>query len=422
MKVLIITKNAWDDKIASGNTLSNLFKSWPDTQYFTIYCRDSVPDNKCCEIYYSISPVSIIKNLFTPGRIGNSFSLSGTINVNYKNSFEVSVKRVSKKHRLISTLLYDSLYSTRIWLNHKLKKFVHDVNPDLVFCFGVPDAFTYQMVKYVKGHLKCPVVAYYVDDHYFNRDSRWNVLHSLGKKRLRRIAEMADKRYAISQMMCNDYSKEMSLEFSLLFKGCEVKEVVHHGGNCIRIVYAGNLFYHRDIILSELASSIAVLNSKLDKKTHLDIYTSTPINEEMCVRLNIVDASTVHSAKPFEEIVQIMRCADIVLHVESFDAKQKDIVRYSFSTKITDCLQSGAMMLAIGPKDVASIDFVSNVPGAITITDLKELQKTLSLLIQDPDRINENALATNKYAKTYMSIENVRNQLQNDFVSLIKQS
>lgn len=419
MRIIIISKYAWDDRLASGNTLSNFFLGWPDTVFFTIYCRDSIPQNQCCVNYFSVSPINIVKNIITPSRIGKPFTLSGNSINDDVASTEDALKNASKRYKFAFELVHDMLYASKIWLNARLKKYISDVNPDIVFCFGVPDAFTYQMVKYVKGHLRCPIVAYYVDDHYNNKASHWNVLHKLGRKRLRDIASMADKRYAISKMMCVDYAKDMHLVFDLLFKGCDVKDIVPKSRNYIQIIYAGNLLYNRDDTLSKVVTSLLALNRELDRKAHLDIYTTTPISKEMSVKLNQEDTSSVHGAKPYKEIVQIMREADIVLHVESFDTQQTEIVRYSFSTKITDCLQSGAMTLAIGPQELASIDFISKVPGAIAVTDMNNLNNALSELLHNPELITRNALASNDYAKMNMSIDRVRHRLQNDFFSLI---
>ncbi len=34
MNILVITKAVWDDRIASGNTLSNFFEGWKFTNFY----------------------------------------------------------------------------------------------------------------------------------------------------------------------------------------------------------------------------------------------------------------------------------------------------------------------------------------------------------------------------------------------------
>lgn len=69
MNILVVTKAAWDDRIASGNTLSNFFENWKNVKFYCIYARGAMPQNRVCKEYYSISPISIIRNVFIPKKL-----------------------------------------------------------------------------------------------------------------------------------------------------------------------------------------------------------------------------------------------------------------------------------------------------------------------------------------------------------------
>jgi len=420
VRILIITKSAWDDKIAGGNTLSNFFSGWTDATFFNIFCREAKPDNYCCNYYFSVSPINIAKNIITPWRIGNQFSFYKA-NENNNGDFytEQTLSRLSKKYTNVFSTLYDAVYSTKIWLNKRIKRFLVESKPDLVFCFGVTDAFNYHLVRYIKIHHVCPIVVYFVDDVYNNSSTRLGVLESINKRRLRRLAEMANKRYAISQMMCDEYAQEMHCSFDLLYKGCEIHDILPKHNTPIRLTYAGNLLYQRDQILAKLVLAIQKLNEEQQKQVHLDIYSATSVDEVMRNQLNVDGASILHPAKPFSNIKEIMAASDIVLHVESFDENQKKMVRLSFSTKISDCIQSGAMMVAIGPKDIASIDFLTRIPGVMVVLDPNDIKSCLKGLLEGQNIIEKRARETNLYARSYMSIENVRERLQYDFNEMI---
>lgn len=423
MRILIITKYAWDDRISSGNTLTNLFSEWPDATFYTIYCRDAFPDNDCCHDYFTVSPINLLKNIFTPWNIGRRFKTDGPMRANPENTgenTEASITRLSKKHRSLS-YFYDFLYSTRLWMNKKLKRFLKEANPDIVFGFGVSDAFNLSLIKYIKRAQRVPVVSYFVDDHYKSNTRAWDIYNKNRNKRLAELAAISDKRYAISQMMCDAYSTIMHEQFELLTKGCVFCKVPVKEHSPLRMVYAGNLLFNRDKTLIALVEALSYVNKEKDPKCRLDIYSATPVSKDIRSLLNKEGVSFLHPPKPYSEITSILKDADIVLHVESFDEEQRKVVRYSFSTKITDCLQSGAMVLAIGPGDIASIDYLQRVPGVVVVTDLKELGCVLSTLLQSPQTILKNAKVANAYSKTEMSIEKVRYRLQNEFVSLIKQ-
>lgn len=170
--------------------------------------------------------------------------------------------------------------------------------------------------------------------------------------------------------------------------------------------------------MGALAKAIEKVNNGI-QKAHLDIYSGTPVNDEILSMLNIEGVSTLHKARSFEDIKQIMRESDIVLHVESFDEEQMKLVRLSFSTKITDCMQSGSMMMAIGPDAVASIDYATRLPGCVVVNNLDNLESTIRGLLDSNNTIVENAAKTNRFAKENVEINQLRNRLKSEFESLL---
>lgn len=418
MRILIITKYAWDEKIASGNTLSNFFENWADAEFFTVYCRDAIPNNKCCNVYFSISPINILKNLFTPWRIGREFRLENKRERAQENEAEKKLVKLSKSCKFFSFLYY-FLYSTRLWLNRRIKLFLKTANPDIVFGFGVPDIFNYELIKYIKQNMKVPVITYFVDNHYSENVNFWNINKIRRNKRLSELSLMSDKCYAISQRMCDTYSSIMHMDFSLLTKGCYIREIRAKNNNPLRIVYAGNLYYGREKVLINLVSILKSINQAEKHKCYLDIYTVSQLSDDIKSKLNVDGNSSLHTPKPYEEIIKIQSESDIVLYVDSFDKEQIEKVKYSFSTKITDCLQSGSMVLAIGPSSIASIDFLKKVPGVVIVTDMLDLKPILQSLVSSPSSIFEKASETNVFAGNNMAIEGVRQRMQKDFVSLI---
>ena len=300
-----------------------------------------------------------------------------------------------------------------------MKSYINEANPDLVFCFGVPDSFNYYLVRYIKNCRGIPVVSYYLDDHYKSNLPIWNIYRRIRNKRLVELAILSNRRYGITKMMCEAYSKKMGVDFKLLTKGCIVNSTSHRVNKPIRVVYAGNLLYGREKTLIQLVSVIKDINQKSGNKLFLDIFTSTTVKDEVLVQLVFEGVSSVNPPKPYSEIMEIMKQTDIVLHVESFDKSQIDYVHYSFSTKITDCMQSGAMVLAIGPAKIASMDFLSNVPGVVVITDMRDFFSTMSNLIDNPQQIIKNANETSDYAQREMSVDKIRDELHSDFSSLL---
>lgn len=229
---------------------------------------------------------------------------------------------------------------------------------------------------------------------------------------------MSDKVYGISQPMCDAYSKEFGCEVSLLHKGCELCAPRTDVNKPIEIVYAGNLMYGRDDILGKLALSLQSINTS-EIKAVLRIYTGTTITDDIDSKLNLGESSQIAGAKPYDDIKKIMKRSDVVLHVESFEPDQMKLVRYSFSTKITDCMQSGSVMMAIGPSGIASIEYSKQIPGSIVVDDLNKLEYELKGIVDNPETLVGRAKMINDYAKTHFEIGMVRSRLQNEIKLLV---
>lgn len=418
MNILIITKSAWDDRIASGNTLSNLFTGWRDAKFYCLYSRDASPNNEVCQEYYSISPISILKHFFQPKKIGKRFSVATRDSNNPTFSRETVLIDKAKRSMAISKWIYYAIYATNLWLNKSFKKFIEDSKPDVVFCFGQTDPLTYKAVQYIKHNTQAKIISYYVDHLYHQGPQYFNFLNRIENHRLLNIAKFSDKCYAISEKMCIEYSELYSREFMLLHKGCEVCQPKTSLNSPVRLLYAGNLYYNRDKVLIALASAIKRINQGTNK-ARLDIYSGSRVSAQTLSALNIPDSSTLHKARPYDEVKELMKESDIVLHVESFDKKEMDRVRLSFSTKITDCMQSGSMMLAIGPSSVSSIDYAIRVPGCVVVDNLNDLDTTLRSLINSTDTIIHNSLIMNKYVKENVEICKNRERLREEFVQLL---
>ena len=83
------------------------------------------------------------------------------------------------------------------------------------------------------------------------------------------------------------------------------------------------------------------------------------------------------------EMASKMSDAMLTIHTEGFEKENVALVRYSMSTKIAESLMNGPCLLAYGPKEVASIDFLIRNEVAYVITQFDDLQQKLRALIFD---------------------------------------
>ena len=117
MRLLVITTNPWDDRIASGNTLSNLLGGLNSDDIFCIYSREAHPYNSCCNHYYTVPLLNLLRHYFIPKRIGRQLDLDDNkslLDSGHQPKLENTVKRVSKQYGVVSKNLYVKSYMSMI--------------------------------------------------------------------------------------------------------------------------------------------------------------------------------------------------------------------------------------------------------------------------------------------------------------------
>jgi len=420
MRILVISNSEWDDQGAGGNTLSNWFGGWNNSVFFNVYPRLSLPNNTCCKEYYSVSPFSLIRFFFRPSKVGRRFSVKEQIIVSRHQKKEKKViSWIHKRARGIAYLINDFLYDIVRWQNDKYVRFIKECNPDIVFSFATGDTFRRQNLEYVKQHTHAKIITFVADDVYTIYSDRSSVLMRRYKKNFEDIMYMSDMVYGASEMMCSEYGRLFNIQMKPLYKGCHfmgVKDVIN---NPLRIVYAGNLQYGRINSLAKIADVLEVINQHTIK-CYLEIYTGSDITPEINEKLNRKQSSRICGPRPYETIKQILHQADIVLQVESFEPQQQKIVRFSFSTKITDCMQSGSVLMVIGPKGISSVEYTKNIPGVLLATDPDEIGNLLKNVLNNPMELLSRAKQIHEFSIRNHSLNSVRKALQHDFNEVIR--
>ena len=281
MRILTISNSPWDDRKSAGNTQSNWFSDWADTEICSMYTRKAKPDNKCCQYYYQVTLIDIVKHVFMRKRIGHVFQLNDVLaEVSSSTSGGKTVTTVKGWKINILQTIVEFMYSSKIWLNRKLKRYVENYDPDIVFFFAIAEPFRYNLAQYFKKHTRAKLVMLVADDVWGQTQNMNWLLRTVYRNRYRTLFRIADKVYGASQMLCDEYSQLFNLPIKPLYKGCNLAPSKTDVGHPIQIVYAGNLFYGRDKTLVALADQLKESNED-GVKMQLSIYSSTIVSDEM---------------------------------------------------------------------------------------------------------------------------------------------
>lgn len=421
MNILVVGGGSWDDTTSLGNTFSNIFSGWKDVILHNLYFRETAPNNSVCKDYFRITTKEILMKYWTPQKIGMAFQTTGECSKREDRNGAKEKKAISMIHRFGLNAIYeleDQLWYSRKWINEELDRFIDRVNPDIIFSFAAGNSYMWLPIEYIKMRTGAKLVLLVADDLHTTYRLNNDRHHMRMRKDLDQLMGLADRVYGISEEMCAYYQKLYGIVATPLYKGCLFENrPISQVHTPIKIVYAGNLLFGRLETLIVLVDCLERLNTDGVRAT-LDVYSGTIITEEEEKRINRGFSARFHGEITYQEVKQKMAEADVVLHVESFEDEQIKRVRYSFSTKIIDCLQSGSVMLAIGPKGISSIEYPRKIPGAVVIDDLQEIYDQVYELVSEGKRLVDRAGQIRTYALDRHDIVQVRKELQKDFHSI----
>lgn len=381
-QVLLISHNPLSRVNNNGKTLVSIFEEVPNDNIYQIYLNADFPDyNGGCH-YLQINEKQILATFFKgkniccqevypmPEKVS-----SATIGI---GSFGIHTKR----------LLRECVWKVPVWKS-KLKKWLADKRFDVVFFMAGDGLFAYDIYRFVMNHTSAKGCLFFTDDYIIGKTSHSPVAllrQSLLKRKMIKTLRLTKDLYVISEEMRRAYSeifyidgyviRNFSVERKLGSRESQSKAREH-----LVMVYAGGLHYNRWQVLMQIANELKEINRSEEHKCYLKVYSSQNISDEIIEKINLEGASEFCGSASASQIADIYANADILLHVESFDKKAIASTKYSFSTKIPEYLSAAKCVLAVGPAEVASVQYLSDF--ACVINDDRKLSGRLAKLIVD---------------------------------------
>jgi glycosyltransferase involved in cell wall biosynthesis len=430
-KILVISRNAWNNSNSTGNTATNFFSNWNDWEFANLFCRNEIPNNDICKRYFRISESDLLRGLFKSDNIGKAASYE-----EFTEEKEInSNTNISKEKRLYDhfrnnrwTLLLwarEILWSVSNWKNSKLRKFVKDFDPDIIY-MPIHDCFyMHNVLSFVSKISKAKIVLITADDMYSLKQFSLSPLYWINRlilrKKIRNSITKASICYSMSDIQIKELSQEFGNKFKILRKGVDLKFIRNtpkEPCGILRFVYTGNITLGRWETIGSIGDAINSLNSDYVKAT-LEIYSTNLLTKDMAKKLNSSKEVRFLGAVKPQEVAEIQRGADVVIHAESFRLKSKLQTRLSFSTKLVDYFQNAKCILAVGWEKSNSIDYLLKNKAAIVVTDLKNLTKTIENIVVSKRIIEEFEKNAINCAHKNHNINEIQKHLQADFDRLM---
>jgi hypothetical protein len=311
----------------------------------------------------------------------------------------------------IGTAYVDLFY---LFLSNYIKKEVDKFNPEVIYTI-MGNIRLIRFTNCLANRYNIPVIPHFMDDWISTTytGSSWYIMpRKYLKHYLNKLLKNTKTGLCISNKMCNEYKQRYNINFIPLMNAINSKNCNPLRFNNIcnqdEIVYAyfGGLHLNRWKTLLELSKVIDSIKKDINKPIYIKVYTSEDnikkYSDKLAYNNIILNKSVEH-----KEVMQIMINSDFLVHIESFEPSVIQFTKLSISTKIPEYLASGIPIIAIGPSNIASIEYLINNNCAYVATSIvhSELKKIISDTIEGKSNLLHNL---NKKALVDYNIKSVK--------------
>ena len=428
IKVLLLLDETWNDKKHPNNNMTNWFTNFSNVEIWTISGGEGLPCNNCCKHYFQVSDKAMVRSLITPKKAGVvlRFEEYPTQEVDMYSRGEKLIYQNRKKFSFpLMRLMRSILWRLGRYDMNKLSSFIEDCNPDIIFSQRMGSVKMCRLENIVQQIAKVPIIAYTGDDEYSLRRFQLSISSWINlfwrRAWLKKMIPQYSIFYSQSKTQMLEFSKKFGVRTKFLVKcGGFKRENIHLTVNePIQLVYAGKLYCNRWKTLKLLAECLRIVN-KDGVKMILSIYTKDSCNKAMRKALHDDQSSFLRGAVAGDKLKKIYEGSDIALHVESFDLKNRLATKYSFSTKVMDCLSSGCAVMAICDKRHAAFEYLRENDIAFTASSKEELIKVLNGIVEDRQTITNYAEKAYLFGVEHHDRELVQKNLMKDFLDIVK--
>jgi glycosyltransferase involved in cell wall biosynthesis len=298
---------------------------------------------------------------------------------------------------------------------------VRAFKPDLVYSL-LGNVRMMRLATVVSELADVPLVPHFMDDWpttLYSSGELFGRARSTVESAMRDVLRRAPLGLGISNAMSEEYSRRFGIKFatfgnsvdSAAFDSDHAAEAPYNDGVLV-LTYAGGLHLERWRSLMILSDCLKELNDR-GPIARLIVYAPRVDLQQYGGVLG--NAPHVHiggSLEP-EDVPAAVAAADILVHVESFDEQIRRFTRLSLSTKIPQYLAAGRPILALGPREAASMRHIASVGAGIVVgsTDPASLRDAITTLCASPTLRSEMGHLGAVYAKATYARDIVRKEL-----------
>lgn len=428
MRILIISDEVWNDEMHSNNILTSWFQDFK-ADFMNIYCSPGVPENDICDTYIQYTDKMILRGFLTRS-VGNKFILS-----EFKETGEMEIQTFNKvRYRRIKKIMNEPLRLIRdlIWKYTRydktfLSNAINEFSPDMIFSARKSTLKILRIEKEVRKISKVPFVAFTGDSEYnlqqFRLSISFWIRRFMIRSSMRHNVKFYSSYYTFSEDQSIYYRKVFGRNiFHVLRKigYTSVSDKLYSKQSELKFLYAGKLYSNRWKTLELLADILHNYNNEAETNFLLNIYTANDISRRIKKRLGKYNSVRLHDKISSKELEDEYLKNDVILHVESMDIRNKFATKYSFSTKIMDCLGSNCALFVISWIKHTGFIYTKQNNIGLHASNKKEIIDVISKLLNNTYSICDIVEKQNVFVQKYHLKSDVQRRIYTEFKEIIK--
>lgn len=389
-KILIISHNPINQNDNMGKTIGNLFSKFSESELCQLYFREQDIEAKNCNSFFCINDDRMIKSILNRNyNTGRKFSNHYHIkklkceNDNKKKSiYQYGRKRTGNIY-----LLRNLLWKMGKWNTKELKKWLEEENPTSIFFFAGDYTFAFDIAIKISKDYNIPFYVFFSDEFYRKEISKKTlsarIYKSIYRKKFQKTIIYAKEYFCISEAMEKFYEEEFTKKGIVLMNTTNIEsknEIIKKDRIIIR--YIGNLGYDRWKNIISIGNVVKKINDKYGKeKLIFEVYSGEE-NRKIIDKLRESEGIDYKGYIQATEVKKKILESDILIHTEDFNEENIQKVKYSVSTKIPAYLASGRLLIAYGPEEIESNEYIRRNEAGIVVNSENELEIVLEKILR----------------------------------------
>ncbi len=404
-RIVVVASTVFSNTKNNGKTAASLFSVFKtENIYEVFFSNEPIEKLPYCN-YYRITDKDMVKSviwgkeagyadIYKDDRCSENSETNATNLINWAKQYE------------LSRIFRELIWKLGKWNTKKLNLWLDECRPNVVALLLADSAFACDIAEYIKKRYDTKLIVFMGDDYIAPRKNVsmfWRLRRKLLLRKTKHILNISDKLFTISVPMQKEYykllgEKSVAMPFNIAEDNTclDGTSIDTDKNDVIQLIYAGGLHHNRYKTLQTIGLAIKRYNENNSRKAFLSIYSQGNIDSKIIKQLNIYNACKFSGSLNRKELKSALCKSNVLVFVESFDEKNIAAVKYSFSTKITEYLSYAKPILAIGPDEVAAIQYLKDC--AFCITDENHIGNKVQSFLKDEDlQRNLSMIAKKKY-------------------------